>query len=48
MGNSNGAMTHTEHKHGKEVAGQKRVAEALEHAQQKNALINALNITKVD
>jgi replicative DNA helicase len=47
MGESTGAKTHSEHKHGKEVAGQKRAAEALEIAQQKNALINALNITKV-
>ena len=48
MGNSSGAMTHTEHKQVKEVAGQKRAAEALNIAQQKNALVNALGVTKVE
>jgi hypothetical protein len=48
MGQNNGARTHSEHKQGKEVAGQQRVNTVLEAAKQRNAVLNALTTPKID
>ncbi len=48
MGQNNGARTYNEHKQDKEMAGQKRAAEALTAAQQRNAVLNALSVPKVE
>ena len=48
MGQSTGARTHSEHKQGKEVAGQQRVNSVLEAAKQRNSVLNALSVPKIE
>jgi len=48
MGQSTGARTHSEHKQVKETNGQQRVNSVLEAAKQRNAVLNALSVPKID
>ncbi len=48
MGQNNGARTYSEHKQDKQVAGTKRAAEALTASQQRNAVLNALSVPKIE
>jgi hypothetical protein len=48
MGQSTGARTHSEHKQSKGVNEQQRVNSVLEAAKQRNAVLNALSVPKIE